>query len=61
MYETYERDPVKYKLYQEAILSAMQDLNNKKSGQQRLVVLVAGAGRGLLVCLGKDYDPCDQI
>jgi hypothetical protein len=43
-YETFERDPVKYALYEEAILKALQD----RAGVPT-VLMVVGAGRGPLV------------
>lgn len=43
-YETFERDPVKYALYEEAILQALQD----RAGAPT-VLMVVGAGRGPLV------------
>ncbi|KAH8117716.1 PRMT5-domain-containing protein [Phellopilus nigrolimitatus] len=45
VYENFERDPVKYQKYEEAILKALSDL----SAEERLVLTVAGAGRGPLV------------
>jgi type II protein arginine methyltransferase len=44
-YETFERDPVKYQLYQEAIRRALEDTPKDKES----VVMVVGAGRGPLV------------
>jgi protein arginine N-methyltransferase 5 len=41
-YETFEKDPVKYRLYEEAIYKAMTEKDVK-------VVMVLGAGRGPLV------------
>ncbi|KIY72379.1 PRMT5-domain-containing protein [Cylindrobasidium torrendii FP15055 ss-10] len=44
-YETFEQDPVKYAHYEEAIYRALMD----RKERERLVLLVAGAGRGPLV------------
>jgi len=46
-YETFERDPVKYVQYEEAILRCMQ--HKSAAGKKQLVVFVVGAGRGPLV------------
>ena len=46
-YETFERDPVKYKQYQEATRQALVDLH--PIGAPEPVVMVVGAGRGPLV------------
>ena len=47
-YEIFERDPVKYQLYEAAIESALKD--KKGSGEQEVVQIgVFGAGRGPLV------------
>jgi type II protein arginine methyltransferase len=52
-YEVFEKDPVKYELYEEAIRKALRDWKDKKfptSGRDdRVVVAVAGAGRGPLI------------
>ena len=52
-YEVFEKDPVKYDLYEEAIRKALRDWADKKkptSGPNgKVVVAVAGAGRGPLV------------
>lgn len=56
-YETFEADPVKYRLYQQAIAQAMTALLQQRydslpplhEQQQRIVVLVVGAGRGPLI------------
>eukprot|EP01105_Mastigella_eilhardi_P006288 TRINITY_DN17916_c0_g1_i1.p1 TRINITY_DN17916_c0_g1~~TRINITY_DN17916_c0_g1_i1.p1 ORF type:complete len:606 (+),score=151.62 TRINITY_DN17916_c0_g1_i1:51-1868(+) len=45
-YETFEKDPVKYKLYEEAIQAAVLD---RVAWKRTLVVMVVGAGRGPLV------------
>lgn len=44
-YETFERDPVKYHQYEEAIFCAVSDLQDVEN----LIICVAGAGRGPLV------------
>ncbi len=44
-YETFEQDPVKYAHYEEAIYRALVD----RQDQERIVICVAGAGRGPLV------------
>jgi len=56
MYETFEKDPVKYTRYQEAIFMAlsdglgpMKDLNSTVVAPRRVVIAVVGAGRGPLV------------
>jgi len=46
-YETFEKDPVKYKQYQEATRRALVDLH--PPGSPTPVVMVVGAGRGPLV------------
>ncbi|QID84308.1 histone synthetic lethal [Saccharomyces pastorianus] len=48
-YLTFEKDLVKYDLYESAILEALQDLSSRATFKRPLVVLVAGAGRGPLV------------
>lgn len=52
-YEVFEKDPVKYNLYERAITAALQDwiaLGKPGSGpDSRIVVAVVGAGRGPLV------------
>lgn len=45
-YETFERDPVKYKLYEEAVYLALLD---HARDSRPTVVMVVGAGRGPLV------------
>mmetsp|Transcript_14028 Transcript_14028/g.22912 ORF Transcript_14028/g.22912 Transcript_14028/m.22912 type:complete len:579 (-) Transcript_14028:1110-2846(-) len=45
MYETFEKDPVKYAKYEEAIARALADTPEEKTS----VVMVVGAGRGPLV------------
>lgn len=51
VYSVFERDTVKYEMYGKAIRAALMDLMNmqKHSATGKLVVLVAGAGRGPLV------------
>ncbi|KAK1224056.1 hypothetical protein PQX77_008386 [Marasmius sp. AFHP31] len=44
-YETFEQDPVKYRNYEEAVYAALLDLPQ----ETRIVICVAGAGRGPLV------------
>ncbi|KAF9521677.1 PRMT5-domain-containing protein [Crepidotus variabilis] len=44
-YQTFEQDPVKYQLYEEAMYRAFKD----HSADEKLVVCIAGAGRGPLV------------
>lgn len=46
-YETFERDPVKYTAYEEAVRACL--LEKKNSTSDPLVVMVLGAGRGPLV------------
>jgi protein arginine N-methyltransferase 5 len=49
-YETFERDPIKYQLYQDAVYEAIQD--RQRAGLARdaaVVIMVVGAGRGPLV------------
>lgn len=46
-YETFERDPVKYAQYEEAIYQCLSD--RVAAGKTRHVVMVVGAGRGPLV------------
>lgn len=52
-YEVFEKDPVKYDLYERAITAALRDWNlNGKPGsgpESQIVVAVVGAGRGPLV------------
>eukprot|EP00934_Nitzschia_sp_Nitz4_P002696 Nitzschia sp. Nitz4//scaffold322_size40381//33375//35485//NITZ4_007567-RA/size40381-augustus-gene-0.58-mRNA-1//-1//CDS//3329547848//2686//frame0 len=51
MYETFEKDPIKYTMYEEAVFQALRDgLGPTPTSVQKLVVIaVAGAGRGPLV------------
>merc|ERR1712232_1192656 len=46
-YETFEKDPVKYVRYEDAIFRCIQ--NKLKSGRRTLNAIVVGAGRGPLV------------
>jgi len=50
-YEVFEKDPVKYVNYEEAVFLALQDLRAKVGGDNStpFVVMVVGAGRGPLV------------
>ncbi|KAJ9072975.1 hypothetical protein DSO57_1021457 [Entomophthora muscae] len=45
-YEVFEKDPVKYQLYEQAVYKALVDLNR---AHDPVVIIVAGAGRGPLV------------
>ena len=45
-YEVFEKDPVKYREYQNAIHLALMDKNDTKND---ILVMVLGAGRGPLV------------
>ena len=45
-YEVFEKDPVKYREYQNAIHLALMDKNDAKND---ILVMVLGAGRGPLV------------
>jgi type II protein arginine methyltransferase len=50
MYETFEKDPVKYSKYQEAIYMALKDgVSSMSSGPRVVTIVVAGAGRGPIV------------
>ena len=49
-YETFEKDPIKYVRYEEAIKLALLDLKERETFQDEdVVVMVVGAGRGPLV------------
>ena len=52
-YEVFEKDPVKYNLYEQAIRKALRDWTDQgkptSSPSGRVVITVAGAGRGPLV------------
>jgi len=49
MYETFEKDPVKYAKYQEAIFLALKSMNLSNDSPKVITIAVAGAGRGPLV------------
>jgi protein arginine N-methyltransferase 5 len=53
MYETFEKDPVKYTKYQEAVFLALKDgfnaMNLSVAAPKLVTIVVAGAGRGPLV------------
>jgi protein arginine N-methyltransferase 5 len=53
MYETFEKDPVKYAKYQEAVFMALQDgvtsVGASPTTPKLVTIVVAGAGRGPLV------------
>ncbi len=46
-YETFERDPIKYALYEEAVFRALRD--RERDGHRLTTIWVCGAGRGPLV------------
>lgn len=49
-YEVFEKDPVKYKLYQDAIEAAMLDKVAEEEIEKReLIIMIVGAGRGPLI------------
>eukprot|EP01117_Protostelium_nocturnum_P013830 TRINITY_DN5206_c0_g1_i2.p1 TRINITY_DN5206_c0_g1~~TRINITY_DN5206_c0_g1_i2.p1 ORF type:complete len:626 (+),score=226.31 TRINITY_DN5206_c0_g1_i2:52-1929(+) len=49
-YETFERDPIKYRLYEDAVYQALVDLKkNKDATKTHVTLMVVGAGRGPLV------------
>ena len=48
-YEIFERDPVKYDRYEEAIHLALRDYRELRGPESVIVVMVVGAGRGPLV------------
>lgn len=48
-YETFEKDPVKYVQYEEAVLRCIEDKLEEKGKKTKLVIMVVGAGRGPLV------------
>ncbi|KAI8128806.1 Protein arginine N-methyltransferase 5 [Lucilia cuprina] len=49
-YEIFEKDPVKYKLYQDAIEAALKDRVKEDEIEEKLtIIMVLGAGRGPLV------------
>ncbi|ALC42515.1 csul [Drosophila busckii] len=48
-YEIFETDPVKYKLYQEAVKQALLDhVSDNEAKRKKIVVMVLGGGRGPL-------------
>ena len=49
MYETFEKDPVKYSKYQEAVCEALKSMNLSTDTPKVITIAVAGAGRGPLV------------
>jgi protein arginine N-methyltransferase 5 len=49
MYETFEKDPVKYAKYQEAIYLALKTMDLTSDSSKPIIIAVAGAGRGPLV------------
>jgi len=49
MYETFEKDPVKYAKYQEAVYLALKSMNLSTDSPKVITIAVAGAGRGPLV------------
>lgn len=49
MYETFEKDPVKYAKYQEAVYLALKSMNLLSDSPKVITIAVAGAGRGPLV------------
>lgn len=49
MYETFEKDPVKYAKYQEAVYLALKSMNLSKDSPKVITIAVAGSGRGPLV------------
>ena len=50
VYETFERDPVKYNAYEVAIAAALTELDsNMGKWKQTVVITVVGAGRGPLI------------
>ena len=48
-YEVFEKDPVKYVRYEEAMAAALRDMSAPLAGSRPLVLMVVGAGRGPLV------------
>ena len=48
MYETFEKDPVKYSAYEQAVRMCLVDMQTGKEGKE-IVIMVVGAGRGPLV------------
>ena len=64
-YEVFETDPVKYDLYEKAIRLALRDWVNQKmpksSPEGRVVVAVAGAGRGPLVTRALNASKAEKV
>jgi len=48
-YEVFEKDPIKYDLYETAIYEALLTKNEENDSERPLVVMIVGAGRGPLV------------
>lgn len=48
-YEGFERDPVKYRQYEEAVYQALLDREDWSENGRAVVIFVCGAGRGPLV------------
>ncbi|XP_017880424.1 protein arginine N-methyltransferase 5 [Ceratina calcarata] len=49
-YETFEKDPIKYTQYQDAIYQAIRAIVDRTLGKSRtIIIMVVGAGRGPLV------------
>lgn len=48
-YEGFERDPVKYRQYEEAVYQALMDREDWSENERAVVIFVCGAGRGPLV------------
>ncbi len=56
VYETFEKDPIKYTAYQRAVEAAIRDLlDSPVITDRQLVIMVVGAGRGPLVALSFAY------
>jgi len=49
MYETFEKDPIKYAKYQEAVYLALKTMDLSTGSSNPIIIAVAGAGRGPLV------------
>ena len=64
-YEVFEKDPVKYDLYEQAIRKALRDWKDQAKStshpQGRVVVAVAGAGRGPLVTRALKASEAEQV
>nr|CAB3265173.1 protein arginine N-methyltransferase 5-like [Phallusia mammillata] len=48
-YETFEKDPIKYQMYEEAIYKCLSKKSKDNKSDSHLVLMVLGAGRGPLV------------